>query len=122
MKNKSNKISGNYWGSIKKNALKRKIIFNLTIKEAWEKFKEQSGRCAYTNMRLTHTRYLYRKNKRNFYKKGSASLDRINSNKPYDVKNIQWVHKHVNNMKSTYTEKYFLKMCEKITNENNKRK
>ena len=48
------------------------------------------------------------------YANTSASLDRIDSNKPYAIDNIQWVHKMVNMSKNKYDQDVFVKMCKAI--------
>lgn len=48
----------------------------------------------------------------------TASLDRIDSTKPYAVGNMQWVHKNVNVMKNGYNLDYFIKMCKLIAEHN----
>ena len=42
---------------------------------------------------------------------GTASLDRIDSNKGYVTDNIQWVHKDINYMKSDLDEQQFIHYC-----------
>jgi hypothetical protein len=49
---------------------------------------------------------------------GTASLDRIDSSKGYEEGNIQWVHKHINFMKRTYSQEYFIDMCKKVADNN----
>lgn len=57
------------------------------------------------------------------YDETTASLDRIDSLKPYNIDNIQWVHKIVNFMKYNLSEDDFLFYCEKIVeNAKNKRR
>jgi hypothetical protein len=51
-------------------------------------------------------------------KYSTASIDRIDSSKGYEEGNIQWVHKHVNFMKRTYSQDYFIDMCKKIAEHN----
>lgn len=46
---------------------------------------------------------------------GNASLDRIDSSKGYVKNNLQWLHKDINIMKRHHSEKYFLELCQKIT-------
>ena len=41
----------------------------------------------------------------------TASLDRIDSSKPYIKGNMQWLHKDVNIMKNAYNINYFINMC-----------
>jgi hypothetical protein len=48
----------------------------------------------------------------------TASLDRIDSFKPYTDDNIQWVHKHINAMKLNHSEEYFIELCKIVANYN----
>jgi uncharacterized protein YeeX (DUF496 family) len=43
------------------------------------------------------------------------SLDRIDSKIGYVKGNVQWIHKHINNMKQDYDNDYFISMCELIS-------
>lgn len=45
------------------------------------------------------------------YKETTASLDRIDPDKGYEVGNLQWVHTMVNMAKRKYTQKKFVEMC-----------
>lgn len=44
----------------------------------------------------------------------TCSIDRIDSNKEYDLDNIQLVHKDINYMKNRYNNDYFIDICKKI--------
>ena len=63
---------------------------------------------------LYYTKYLKRINNKDIYSLGTASLDRKNSSLDYTKDNIQWVHKDVNYMKMSLSEKYFIKLCKLI--------
>ncbi len=112
-------ISLGYWNQIKNNtsvgcstAYRSRINFSITIEYAWDVYVNQGGRCAKTGVPIffglpgtgspVHIKQIG---------EGTASLDRIDSNKGYEVGNIQWVHKDVNVMKWDFDEQYFLKMC-----------
>jgi len=41
----------------------------------------------------------------------AGSLDRIDSGLGYDLGNIQWVHKNVNQMKWTLSQAAFIEIC-----------
>jgi hypothetical protein len=41
----------------------------------------------------------------------TASLDRIDSAKPYEHGNIQWIHKEINRMKNKYSQQRFIEVC-----------
>lgn len=102
-------ISGRYWNGIIKCAEERNIKCNLSIQDAWYLFVKQQGKCAITgvtiNFVLNHTKY---------GKQQTASLDRINNNKGYCAGNIQWVHKTINRLKWTLSEKEFKNWCKLI--------
>lgn len=101
-------ISGHFWQHTEKSAKNRNIPFLIDINTAWQLFLNQNGRCAYTNVKLT------------FYKKNTdwvsqtASLDRIDSKKPYILGNVQWVHKDINRIKWSLPENVFIEWCNKV--------
>ena len=98
-------ISGSYWKRIQKQALDRKLEFNISIEYAWELFEIQNKKCAYTNIDIAFGRT----------KSGNiASLDRIDSAKGYVEGNVQWVHKDINMMKRNFSETYFVELCETV--------
>lgn len=47
-------------------------------------------------------------------RKCTASLDRIDSAKGYVEGNVQWVHKRINLMKGTLSEKDFIAFCQMV--------
>ena len=99
-----------YYHAIKGAAAKRKIDFNLSRKDLDDLFIKQKGKCIYTGFDL-----YFGDNK----KRGTASLDRIDSNLGYTVDNVQWIHKDANLMKMDLTHDRFIEIC-KIITENNK--
>ena len=105
-------ITGYAWRRILNGAKSRKLDVNITIKDAWELFQKQNGKCALTNESIEFakgstpsTSYI-----------GTASLDRIDSSKGYIKGNVQWVHKIVNEMKMDSNEKEFIEWCKKVAN------
>lgn len=107
-------ISATYFKSCKANALKKDREFTITKEDIWNLFLKQNGKCALSGLDL--------KIERNYKKMSTmtASLDRINSDGGYTINNVQWIHKHINRMKSDFDSKYFIDMCKLITNNNNK--
>lgn len=110
-------ISAAYWGRLRDAHLKRStdgvdntpsrrsgMPFDVSMKEAWEQFLVQHGRCALTGLPLDWTVKSKGMN-------GTASLDRIDSTRGYTVDNVQWVHKEINAMKSDMDEETFKKWC-----------
>lgn len=82
------------------------IPFEITIEYIWDLFLKQDRKCALSGMPIS------------FPVKStglrSASLDRIDSSKGYIEGNVQWLHKDVNMIKGSYSQKYFLEVCKKI--------
>lgn len=110
-------LSGDYWSLVKSSAEKRNIPFNITIEQAYGKIEEQNFKCALTGLDIKFNKNTSKGRKENRILK-TASLDRIDSKKGYEVDNIQWVHKDVNIMKNKYNQEYFIKICKLIWEKN----
>ena len=96
-------ISARFWHREKANARKRNIDFLITIEDAWDKFVNQNKRCTISNEIITFGK--------STYDYGTASLDRIDSQKPYTISNTRWIHKDLNNMKWDLLDKDFFNYC-----------
>lgn len=96
----------------KHGAERRKIIFDITIEDMEQQYKKQNGLCAISKVKLSMPIA------RTMFKQCTASLDRIDSNKPYIKDNIQWVHKKIQQMKWNITQSEFIEWC-KIISKNN---
>lgn len=112
--NGAGEISGGWWYnrvSRERDQKRRtKVPATVTIEFAWDLFLKQNRKCALSGVDLViSTTHHY----------NTASIDRIDSSKGYEEDNIQWVHKHINFMKRTYSQEYFIEMCKKVA-ENNK--
>jgi hypothetical protein len=94
-------ISGSLWNQIKICAKERNLKFNINIKYIWKLYVKQNKQCALSGIDI-----ILGKN---------ASLDRIDSAKGYVKQNVQWLDKDVNRIKSNLDEKYFIEICNKIT-------
>lgn len=104
------KISGEFWDNILRGARglkgrKHSVPMTISIKQAWELFVKQDGKCALSGivLEMSSVRSLH-----------TASLDRIDSSKGYVKGNIQWVHKDINMMKRTYSQQHFVNMCKLV--------
>ena len=73
-------------------------------------FASQNGRCALSGQEIV---FRYGKG-RVRYTETTASIDRIDSNKPYSEDNVQWVHKHINVMKHRCSDEQFFNHCKQI--------
>lgn len=106
-------ITTQFWKRLLKNASLKKRGVSFTPEEAWNIFNEQNGCCAYSGVRLEFSE----SSSHTVRNQTTASIDRIDSNKPYVLGNIQWVHKVVNKMKMDLEPTEFLDWCKKIAKE-----
>jgi hypothetical protein len=102
-------ISGNWFYNHvlreRKQGDRTRVPVTITIEYAWELFLKQGRKCALSGIELDIERTA---------KYNTASIDRIDSSKGYEPGNVQWVHKHINFMKRTYSQEYFIEMCSKV--------
>lgn len=94
-----------FWNRIINRAAKSNIPITITIHQAWNLFLSQSRKCALTGQPIVISN-----------RGATASLDRIDNKKGYIKENVQWIHKHINQMKNIHDEKYFISLCEQIVN------
>lgn len=91
------------WFEIRrKKALEKGREFGFDIKYLWSIYIKQDRKCALSGLPLdfdTET------------DNGIVSIDRINNDKGYIKRNIQLLHKDINYMKWTFTQKYFIELC-----------
>lgn len=99
-------IGGNFLYKIKKSAESRGIEFKLTIEQIWDLFLKQNRKCKLSGLEL--------KFKKSHKETNTASLDRIDSKKDYEIDNVQWVHKDVNIMKQDMSDENFIYYCGKV--------
>lgn len=95
------------FNNIKKRAItnsRRVVTFELTIEYLWDLFEIQNRKCALSGVALC---MLPRS-------AANVSLDRIDSRLGYIEGNVQWVHKHVNIMKNSFPELYFVQFANLI--------
>ena len=103
-------ICESYFRNLKRNAKKRNIKFIVTKKELINLLNTQNGLCNITGQKI------YLPNNRKEYIKSNytASVDRIDSNKYYEIENLQWVHKNINMSKWNLDEKYYKYLCKLV--------
>lgn len=106
-------ISGDWWYNHvlreRKQRTRKTIPVTVTKEEAWDLYLKQDMKCALSGLDIEIN---------NNSINNTASIDRIDSSKGYEIDNIQWVHKDVNFMKRTYSQEYFIEMCKKIAKSN----
>jgi hypothetical protein len=99
----------NHWKTCAK---RRGIVFAVTIDDLDTLFRKQNGHCALTGFKIGFGP------KTNSAHSRTASLDRIDSRKGYELGNVWWVHKDINIMKLNHSMKYFISLCRKVTGYN----
>ena len=115
-------LTRSYLFKMKMSAKARNISWaeDLTIEFLWNLFLAQNKKCALSGMDICLRKDIHtpinNKNHSLDYSVFTASLDRVDSNKPYTKDNVQWVHRNVNIMKNSYKQDYFINLCSKIIN------
>jgi hypothetical protein len=104
-----NEVPERFWNKLTDMALKRGIVCDLTKNEAFAIFQYQGGKCALTGQPLHFTKL-----RSDFNRYTNASLDRIDSDKSYELGNVQWVEKRVNMMKGKLTQTEFVDLCKAV--------
>lgn len=106
-------ISGKFWMHIsnRRSRPSKELEFSITIEYIWDLYLKQNRKCALTGIDICFPSKSYTTD-------GTASLDRIDSNKGYIPGNVQWVHKTVNKIKMDLNQTDFINWCKLITNYN----
>jgi len=102
-----NGIRLSWLNKFKVSAETRGIGFSLSAEEVAQVYARQFRKCALTGWDITFP-------ETGHPQQADASIDRIDSNKPYTIDNIQIVHKMVNMMKSKYSQKDFINVCKAV--------
>lgn len=89
------------YNKFRKSANNRGIRWGISFDEFTSSF---SGKCALTGWDLSMD-----------YGKCTASFDRIDSSKSYEIGNTQWVHTMVNMCKNKYSQEAFISMCKAVS-------
>jgi hypothetical protein len=110
-KNVTDTIPNHYWRYVISNANKRNIQVLVSVEECYQLLQKQNYKCALSGLDL----YMSKSASEHLEGKTTASLDRIDSSKPYEQDNIQWLHKDINMMKHIFTQEYFISLCKSVT-------
>lgn len=100
-------ISKSLFFSLQRGAEVRNIKFNISLNDIWDLFLKQNGKCVFSGANLT-----FPKNRKDT--SYTASLDRIDSSKGYELDNIQWIERNINFMKQSMNNEEFLYYIKKI--------
>lgn len=106
-------IPKSVFNKCKVNASDRNIDFNLTIEDLDNQYRKQNGKCSISGLNIG-----FHNDKKKSKILSTASLDRIDSDKPYSKDNIQWVHKRIQQMKWTSSQAEFIDWCKIIAANN----
>jgi hypothetical protein len=106
-------ITGTWYGNIKRSATKRGFEFNVSKEFLDRLIESQNHKCVLSGMDIAISK---RRSGKEYYKETTASLDRIDNDKGYEEDNVQFVHKHINYMKWTHDQSYFIQLCNKVSN------
>lgn len=98
-------IPSAWYNSKARRAKERNYEFTITIEEIWDIYVAQDKVCALSGVPILFN--------------DTASLDRVDNSRGYVVDNVQIVHKDVNYMKYTYSQDYFIKMCNLVAQKHN---
>lgn len=98
-------IMEKYLKSIKTTAKSRQIDYRLNPIYCQKLLETQNYLCKISGIKIS-------------LEAKTASLDRIDSLKPYEEGNMQWVHKNVNTMKWNFSQAKFLDWILRIYNNN----
>lgn len=114
-----NDLSLAYYNTFKSNRVKNRNKYfsdKVTLEYLWDLFIRQNKKCALSGVDITLNPKWSEQNKTGQKHLQTASIDRIDSNKGYEIGNVQWVHKNINWMKGKLDENIFIEMCKKVAN------
>ena len=94
-----------WFKKFKMSAELRGLDWNIKIEDIYNLYINQKGKCALSGIEINWLTTGH---------KHTASIDRIDSEVGYELKNIQLVHKDVNMMKGKFDQKYFTDICLKV--------
>ena len=92
---------------LRSGAKKRNLEVKITIDDIWNIYLKQDKKCAISGVSVSfptsHKEYMSYST--------MASVDRIDSSKGYTIENIQIVHKQINMMKQSMSDRDFINWC-----------
>lgn len=94
-------ITGEFMSRVRKGAHRRGYAFELTAQFVYDLWVRQEKRCYYSGREIGFT-------------DKTASIDRLDSAKPYTPDNVVLVHKLVNKMKLGRTHDEFIRLAHQI--------
>ena len=107
-------IRVSWFSKFKSGAAVRGIEWSITLDDVADQMDAQGQKCALTGWSIEFP-------ESGHPQAAPASIDRIDSSMGYTVGNIQLLTKHVNMMKQSYDNDYFIKVCEAVATEKGKK-
>jgi len=111
------KVSGTLMTYLKRKAKERGLSFEVTSEELWNLFLQQKECCALSGVLLVMETKIDKNHNLN-RTNHTASLDRIDNNKPYTIDNVQWIHKVLNHMRRQYSVEEYVSWCKLVAKHN----
>lgn len=108
-------ITGTWYNAVKKNAKVRGLEFTLSREFLYNLLEKQQHKCKLSGLPIS---IAGGRNSKDYYQNTTASLDRIDNTKGYVEDNVQFLHKHINYMKWTHEQSYFIELCKKVIKHN----
>lgn len=93
-----------WFNKFRAGAVTRGIEWSLTMDDVADLMEQQHSKCALTQLPIEFPECGHPQT-------ALASIDRINSTKPYEIGNVQLVTRKINMMKQHYSQEVFLDMC-----------
>jgi hypothetical protein len=94
-----------WFNSFYKSAISRGYDWSLTIDDLAAMYEQQQGRCVLTAWPIAWSERGW---------DHTASIDRIDNTKSYELENVQLVHKSVNMARGTLEVQQFVDMCRAV--------
>lgn len=94
-------LSKTHFNSICNGAKVRDIKFDISLEFLWNLFLKQKGKCAMSGVPLVLEAKI--RNTNPDWSVITASVDRIDSTKPYTEDNVWWIHKRLNRLKNSFS-------------------
>ena len=104
-----------------KSNLKRKarqLKLEITVNDIEKLYNSQNRRCAISGIEMQHSYTISNDKKTHIKRPYNISIDRVDSNKGYTLKNIQLVCSIINRMKYKLKNETFIKFCDLVANFN----
>jgi hypothetical protein len=96
-------IRASFFNKYAVGASQRDKVWGITIEFCSELLEEQNHLCALSGLPISAEGAL---------NQITASLDRIDNSKGYEIDNVQWVHKEINMMRGALPVDRFIKLCQ----------